>query len=88
VLYNIFYEVFTICTSIVGTDPQGKVYHARNLDFGLLLGWDLNNDTWIISELLRPMIMNVNFTRGGVLKYRAVTFIGYVGIISGVKPVS
>ena len=41
VLYNIFYEVFTLCTSIVGVDKQGNVYHARNLDFGLFLGWDL-----------------------------------------------
>jgi len=44
VLYNIFYEIFTLCTSIVGEDPQGNKYHARNLDFGLFLGWDLAND--------------------------------------------
>jgi len=39
VLYNIFYEIFTVCTSIVGQDKSGKMYHARNLDFGLLLGY-------------------------------------------------
>lgn len=44
VLYNIFYEIFTLCTSIVGEDSNGKMYHARNLDFGLFLGWDLKND--------------------------------------------
>ena len=63
VLYNIFYEVFTVCTSIVAEDPSGmtlieflkivhfiklqmtfdllrlgKLYHARNLDFGLFMG--------------------------------------------------
>ena len=41
VLYNIFYEVFTLCTSIVGIDAQGNTLHARNLDFGLFLGWDV-----------------------------------------------
>ncbi len=43
-LYNMFYEIFTLCTSIVGQDQNGKMYHARNLDFGLFLGWDLTND--------------------------------------------
>lgn len=37
-LYNIFYEVFTVCTSLISQGADGKVYHARNLDFGLLLG--------------------------------------------------
>lgn len=58
-MYNIFYEIFTLCTSIVGVDTNGNMYHGRNLDFGLFLGWDLNNDTWKLSELLRPLIMNV-----------------------------
>lgn len=40
VLYNVFYEVFTVCTSIVGQANNGTLYHARNLDFGLFLGWD------------------------------------------------
>jgi len=38
VLYNIFYEVFTVCTSIVLEGEDGKLYHGRNLDFGLFLG--------------------------------------------------
>ena len=38
-LYNIFYEVFTVCTSIVAQGGDGRMYHARNLDFGLFLGY-------------------------------------------------
>jgi acid ceramidase len=79
VLYNIFYELFTMCTSVVGQDAQGNVFHARNLDFGAFLGWDLVNDTWIVAELLRPLIININFTRGGQLQYRSVTFVGFIG---------
>ncbi|KAH3838777.1 hypothetical protein DPMN_112192 [Dreissena polymorpha] len=37
-IYNIFYELFTVCTSIVSQDAKGNMYHARNLDFGLFLG--------------------------------------------------
>ena len=88
VLYNIFYEIFTVCTSIVGQDANGNILHARNLDFGLFLGWDIANNTWAVSELLRPLILNVNFTRNGVLAYKAVSFAGFIGVFTGVKPVS
>ncbi len=40
VLYNIFYEIFTLCTSIVAEDENGNILHGRNLDFGLLLGYN------------------------------------------------
>lgn len=38
VLYNIFYEVASYCTSIVGQDQNGNIFHGRNLDFGGALG--------------------------------------------------
>lgn len=37
-LYNIFYEAFTLCTSIIAQDPEGHLYHGRNLDTGVFLG--------------------------------------------------
>ena len=37
-VYNIFYEAFTFCTSIIMEDKNGHIYHGRNLDFGLFLG--------------------------------------------------
>lgn len=37
-LYNIFYEAFTLCTSLVVQDQSGHLYHARNLDTGVFLG--------------------------------------------------
>ncbi|KXJ13439.1 Acid ceramidase [Exaiptasia diaphana] len=47
VLYNIFYEVFTVCTSIVAENKKGK---------------------------------------GGKTLYKTVSFAGYVGVITGLKP--
>jgi len=38
VLYNIFYEVSSFCTSIVAQDQNGNIFHGRNLDFGGFMG--------------------------------------------------
>lgn len=85
-LYNIFYEIFTVCTSIVAEDTNGVLYHARNLDFGLFLGWDLANDTWLITEYLRPAIVNVRYLKGGKPLFMSTNFAGYVGILTALKP--
>ncbi|KAJ7383791.1 N-acylsphingosine amidohydrolase [Desmophyllum pertusum] len=86
VLYNIFYEVFTVCTSIVAEDKTGNLFHARNLDFGLFLGWDQKTNTWMLSEILRPLIVNIDYQRNGKTVYKTVSFAGYVGVLSGMKP--
>ena len=39
IIYNMAYEVFGLCTSIVAQDTTGHVYHGRNLDFGLWPVW-------------------------------------------------
>lgn len=86
VLYNIFYEIFTLCTSIVGEDQNGNMIHGRNLDFGLFLGWDIQKDTWKLSELLRPLIINIDNMKDGKVLYKTVNFVGFVGLITGVRP--
>ncbi|KAK2556113.1 Acid ceramidase [Acropora cervicornis] len=86
VLYNIFYEIFTVCTSIVAEDKTGNIFQARNLDFGLFLGWDVQNNTWMISEILRTLIVNIDYQRQEKTVFKSVTFAGYVGVISGMKP--
>uniref|UniRef100_A0A914CUA6 Acid ceramidase n=1 Tax=Acrobeloides nanus TaxID=290746 RepID=A0A914CUA6_9BILA len=85
VIYNIFYEIFTVCTSIVANDDNGHIYHARNLDFGLLLGWDNQTHEWAVTERLRTMIFNLNWTRNGQTVFKSVQFAGYTGILSGMK---
>ncbi|KAM4707613.1 acid ceramidase [Discoglossus pictus] len=85
-LFNLFYEFFTVCTSVVGEDKAGKLYHARNLDFGLFLGWDVKNNTWMITQLLRPLVVNVNFQRNNKTVFLSTVFAGYVGMLTGMKP--
>ena len=85
-LYNVFYEFNAFCTSIVAEAPNGEIYHARNMDFGLLMGWDTGNDTWLLTEKLRPLIFTGVFTKNNQTVFQAVNFAGYVGVITGMKP--
>ncbi|CAI9533071.1 unnamed protein product [Staurois parvus] len=87
-LFNIFYEVFSVCTSVVAQDTSGKLIHARNLDFGLFLGWDVKNNSWTVSELLKPMVVNVNFQRNNKTVFVSTVYAGYIGILTGMKLVS
>lgn len=66
-------------------DAAGNVFHARNLDFGLFLGWDKQNKTWSLAEKLRPLLFNAHFIRGGVTLYNSTVFAGYVGLLTGMK---
>ncbi|CAI4228149.1 unnamed protein product [Auanema sp. JU1783] len=86
VVYNIFYEIFTACTSIVAQDERGNLYHARNLDFGLFMGWDPIIHEWPITQKLRNMIINVNWIKNGQILFKTNNFAGYVGVYNGLKP--
>ncbi|XP_029442855.1 acid ceramidase isoform X2 [Rhinatrema bivittatum] len=85
-MFNIFYEVFTVCTSIVAEDKTGRLFHARNLDFGLFLGWDVKNSTWMMSEKLRSLVVNIDFQRNKKTVFKSTSFAGYVGILTGIRP--
>ncbi|KAK2865530.1 hypothetical protein Q7C36_001586 [Tachysurus vachellii] len=86
VLFNIFYEVFTVCTSLVAEDPEGNLIHARNLDFGLFLGWDKKNHSWVIPEKLKPLVVNLDFRRNNSTVFKSTNFAGYVGMLTGIQP--
>lgn len=51
-LYNVFYEVFSVCTSIVAQTENGTLMHARSLDFGLLMG-----SVFVATTILQLSIM-------------------------------
>ncbi|XP_058048587.1 acid ceramidase isoform X1 [Ahaetulla prasina] len=85
VVFNIFYEIFTVCTSIIAEDKTGKLFHARNLDFGLFLGWDVQNSTWSTTQKLKPLMVSLDFQKNNKTVFKSANFAGYVGMISGVK---
>lgn len=86
ILYNIFYEVFTFCTSVIVQDYKGNLYHGRNLDFGIFMGWDTKNHTWKITEAIQRTTVQIEFYKENQLLYKSVGFAGYVGIITAIKP--
>uniref|UniRef100_A0A674BT86 Acid ceramidase n=1 Tax=Salmo trutta TaxID=8032 RepID=A0A674BT86_SALTR len=86
VLYNIFYEIFTVCTSLVAEDSNGNLIHGRNMDFGLFMGWDMKNRSWLITEKLKPLVVNIDFQRRNKTVFKSTNFAGYVGMLTGIKP--
>jgi acid ceramidase len=84
-VYNIMYEVEGLCTSMVSQDTNGHIYHSRNLDFGLFDGTDNKTRTWSLTEKLRPLLVNLNFVRGGISIYNTTQYAGFVGLLTGVK---
>jgi acid ceramidase len=79
VLYNIFYEIFSLCTSVVvNSEYQDTIIHARNLDFGVFMEG--------VVPLLKEISISLVFIKNKNVLYRAHTFAGFVGIFTGMKP--
>ncbi|XP_036620776.1 N-acylethanolamine-hydrolyzing acid amidase-like [Trichosurus vulpecula] len=73
ILFNLVYESSVFCTSIVAQDTNGRIYHARNLDYEP-------------GEGLRNFTVDVQFIKNGQIAYTGTTFVGYVGIWTGQSP--
>jgi len=86
ILYNIFYEVTGLCTSIVVQNTDGHIYHGRNLDFGVSPAWDKKNNTWLMTEALRPLLVNINFQSQEKTAFMTTQYAGYVGVLTAVRP--
>jgi len=82
---NMMYEVIGYCTSLVAQDAAGRVWHGRNLDFGIFMGADPATHSWSLTQKLRAIQFNAMFTRGGKPLYNSTTYGGFVGLISGSK---
>jgi acid ceramidase len=75
-LFQIGYEVSDACTSIVAQTKDGKIYHARNLDF-----WDGMGFT----DSLKDMAIQIAWQKGGKTMFSTTSFAGYIGVLSGFK---
>ena len=63
------YEVAARCTSVVAPLPDGTPVHSRTMDWGALF--------------LRKLSCEVAFTRAGEVVFRASTWAGYLGVLTG-----
>lgn len=73
VFFNLLYDVTAYCTSIVSQDSSGQIWHSRNLDYGF-------------TDMLKNITVAVDFQKGGKTVYNVVTFVGYIGVLTGQKP--
>ncbi|PAV77321.1 hypothetical protein WR25_08407 [Diploscapter pachys] len=85
-LLNTFYEIAKGCTSIVAQDSQGKIYHARNQDFGFLFIWNITTHNWMQTTALKDIVIHVNYEKNGQILYKGVTFAGHLGTLTGIRP--
>ncbi|CAF2020874.1 unnamed protein product [Rotaria magnacalcarata] len=72
VMMQFVYECFACCTSIVCQDEQTNIpMHIRTMD------WEL--------DFLKPLTIDVDFQKNDQTVFKATTWIGYVGILTGMR---
>lgn len=73
ILVQILYEAFAACTSVtVPVDENKKNYHFRTMD------WPF--------PFLKDITVELDFQKGGKTVYKSVSWVGYVGVMTGVRP--
>jgi predicted choloylglycine hydrolase len=70
VLFNVALDFLAKCTSIIASTRDGQI-HARTLD------WDI--------PLLKELTIVVQFKKAGEIIYQGVTFLGCVGLLTGMR---
>jgi len=75
-LFNLGYEVTDACTSIVAQAPDGKIYHARSMDFWAGMGF---------TDTLKNIAIKIDWQQGGKTIFSTASFAGMVGVLSGFK---
>ena len=90
-VFQAVYELEGLCTSIVAQDANGKIFHGRNLDFGLFSGFNWTDGEggfpgeWELTEALRPLLFTASFQKEGITIFNSTHFAGYIGIHTGSK---
>lgn len=52
------------------------------------VSWDRKNQTWTLTEKLKPLVVNVDLKRNNKTVFKSTSFVGYVGMLTGIRPVS
>lgn len=76
-LQNLYYDAMKMyigCTSVAIETKNGKMLHARNLDW------------WSDNDILSRYTEVFDFQSNGKTVYKSVAWLGYLGVTSGVKP--
>lgn len=71
VMLQMSYEFGTMCTSITANQVNNTIIHGRNLDY---------------SMPVKNLTAKVVFTQQGSVTYVGTTFVGYLGLLTGMRP--
>ncbi|KAG2389347.1 hypothetical protein C9374_013907 [Naegleria lovaniensis] len=66
------YELFACCTSVVKENSDGFPIHVRTMDWAM--------------DLLKEYTVQLNFTRNGKTLFKASSWAGYLGVLTGCRP--
>jgi len=70
--FTLIYSISGGCTSVVGNDMEGDtVVHGRLLDYRMAI---------------QPIQLHAVFTKGGSTVFECVTFVGFMGCVTGMVP--
>jgi len=79
-IMNIAYELADGCTSIVAQTRDGQIIHGRNMDFGA--------GGMVLTDMFRSVLFSLTVTQNNGTMFYSTSFGGYVGVVSGQKPLS
>ena len=83
---NLFYELHTACTSAIARrspDLMENLIHGRNLDIGY--GVLIELERQLGRNVLRNMVININFRRGGEVVFKGTNVAGQIYPLEGLK---
>ena len=73
IMLQLAYEAFAACTSVVINTPEGPT-HIRTMD------WDM--------PILKELTIQVDFQRDGSTVFTGTTWAGYIGVLTGMRPLA
>jgi hypothetical protein len=73
---NLYYDIvkFAFACTAFAFEKDDSIWHARNLDW------------WTENDVLKKYTKTFNYTKGGKTVFQSVGWVGFVGVLSGVKP--
>lgn len=73
---NLYYDIvkFAFACTAFAFQKEDRIWHARNLDW------------WTENDVLKKYTKIFNYTKGGKTVFQSVGWVGFVGVLSGIKP--
>uniref|UniRef100_A0A8C7M9A3 Acid ceramidase n=1 Tax=Oncorhynchus kisutch TaxID=8019 RepID=A0A8C7M9A3_ONCKI len=85
-LTNFYLFLLVFCKRFSSCYPFNSLLKINPLIVSFSTSWDMKNRSWLITEKLKPLVVNIDFQRGNKTVFKSTNFAGYVGMLTGIKP--